>query len=219
MRRPAPRFSRLVVALFAIFGTSLVAQTAIPTTPAPRNQPADRMDRERHALPSSGESSDRTPRPAYNTTDRNASERPDIARIDRRFLEKSLASGRKEVVVARLAAGRSTNTNVKSFAEQIVAAHEKSNAELVSLATRKGVPLPEADSPTDLARKWEGKDGDDFDEAFIEHMVDTHEESVARYHRASRRSKDPEIVAFATKTLPTLQEHLTRAEQLEESLD
>jgi ABC-type branched-subunit amino acid transport system substrate-binding protein len=46
-------------------------------------------------------------------------------------------------------------------------------------------------------------------------MVDKgHKKAVSDFEKASKSAKDPEVKAFAEKTLPTLQHHLERAEAL-----
>ncbi len=45
-------------------------------------------------------------------------------------------------------------------------------------------------------------------------MVADHQKAVALFTKESTNGKDPELKAFATKTLPTLKEHLEMAKKL-----
>lgn len=54
--------------------------------------------------------------------------------------------------------------------------------------------------------------GNDFDKAYMKHMVDDHKKDVSEFEKASRSAKDPEVKAFAAKTLPTLKAHLQQAQ-------
>ena len=56
--------------------------------------------------------------------------------------------------------------------------------------------------------------GTDFDRAYIKHMVKDHEKDIQEFKDEARDGKDPEIRAWASKTLPTLQEHQTMAKSL-----
>jgi predicted outer membrane protein len=56
--------------------------------------------------------------------------------------------------------------------------------------------------------------GDEFDRAFGKHMVQDHQKAVAKFTKASESLEDAELKSFAAKTLPTLQQHLTAAQQL-----
>jgi putative membrane protein len=48
----------------------------------------------------------------------------------------------------------------------------------------------------------------DFDKAYREDVVSDHEKDVKEFEKASKGAKDADIKAWASKTLPTLQEHL-----------
>ena len=47
-----------------------------------------------------------------------------------------------------------------------------------------------------------------FDQAWIGMMVNDHQKDIAAYQRAAQQGGDPEVRAFAKKTLPVLQKHL-----------
>src|ERR1044071_553548 len=73
-------------------------------------------------------------------------------------------------------------------------------------ASQKGVNLAKDMEPkhTDMIKDMEGKQGADFDRAFIEHAIKDHRKDIAKFERASRDLSDSELKAFATETLPTL---------------
>ena len=52
----------------------------------------------------------------------------------------------------------------------------------------------------------------------MSHMVTSHEQALARYKRESHNGKDPDVKAFADKTLPTVEEHLKMARDLNAKL-
>jgi putative membrane protein len=138
-----------------------------------------------------------------------------LSRDDRNFFEKAAKSGMKEVSVSNSVMDRLSNTQVKQFAQMMVSDHTGANAELMALASSKGVTLPVQE--TKFAEKW-SKKSDEVDEDYMEEMVSDHEEAVKLFEKASK-SKDPEIAAFAAKTLPKLQQHLTAAKNLEKLVD
>jgi|GEM_PF-4675900 len=140
-----------------------------------------------------------------------------LSRGDRRFVEKAARSGLAELRTARLAVERSADPRVKSYAQQLVADHEKANAELNELAGRKGVSLPQ-DENDHLFKSLSEKTGADFDQRFVGHMSDDHEDDIELFEKAARKSDDADVAAFASKQLPTLQEHRRVAEDLEKSL-
>lgn len=139
-----------------------------------------------------------------------------LSRADRTFFEKAAKSGMKEVAVSQTAMDRLVNPQAKAFAQMMVTDHSNANAELMALAEKKGVTLPPKDDMK-LMEKWSKKTAD-MDEDYMEEMVDDHQEAVELFEKASK-SEDAEIAAFARKTLPTLQHHLTMAKDLKKALD
>lgn len=133
-----------------------------------------------------------------------------LSRGDKKFFENAAKSGMKEVVVSQDVLSKLTVPEVREFAQMMVDHHTSANSQLTDLASRKGFALPTLDSKVD--RKWSDKTKDvDYD--YIKAMVDDHEEAVELFEKAAK-SDDPEIAAFATKTLPTLQQHLAKAKEL-----
>ena len=57
--------------------------------------------------------------------------------------------------------------------------------------------------------------GDAFDREYMNQMVKDHEKDVKEFERASTKAKDPDVRAFAAKTLPTLREHLQQARDIQ----
>jgi putative membrane protein len=56
--------------------------------------------------------------------------------------------------------------------------------------------------------------GADFDRAYMRIMVDAHEEDVDEYEDETTDARDADIRAFATRMMPTLRMHYTRAKEL-----
>jgi putative membrane protein len=68
--------------------------------------------------------------------------------------------------------------------------------------------------------KWEekwSKKTKDVDDDYIKTMASDHEDDVELFEKAAK-SDDPDIAAFAQKTLPTLQHHLTMARDLKKTV-
>lgn len=141
----------------------------------------------------------------------------DLAKADKDFIEKAAAGGMMEVQVGTLAQSKAKLAEVKDYGSMLVKDHTAANDELKTLAQGKGVTLPTA-----LPKK-EQKDLDklgkarEFDEEFMEHAVKDHKKDVKEFEKASKDAKDPDVKAFAAKTLPTLQQHLKQAEALEKT--
>jgi putative membrane protein len=137
---------------------------------------------------------------------------------DRSFLEKAAKGGMEEVAIAQAVQNRLSNPQVRDFANQMITDHTAANNELMALAARKGVTLPDmTKKDAKLEEKWSDKSGD-LDKKYVKQMVEDHEDTVELFEKGAK-SDDPDIAAWAQKTLPTLQHHLTMAKDLKKNLN
>lgn len=140
-----------------------------------------------------------------------------VSHGDKSFMEKAAKSGMDEVAISQGALDRLTNPEVKSFASMMVTDHTGANAELMALASAKGVTLPPKDKEVaDKTEMW-SKKTKNVDEDYVKQMVSDHEDAVKLFQKATK-SDDADVSAFATKTLPTLQHHLDMAKGLKTSV-
>jgi putative membrane protein len=136
-----------------------------------------------------------------------------VSSADQEFMTKAAIGGMAEVNLGNVAAQKGTNADVKAFGNQMVTDHSKANDELKALAAQKGVTLP-ADVDAEQKKKADevsAKSGKDFDKAYMADMVEDHEKDVKEFEKASKDAQDPDLKAWAAKTLPTLQHHLQMA--------
>lgn len=181
------------------------ARTPSPTagTPVNRDRIPDRA-------------AERVDRTTDRMTQRGAS---DLTRGDQRLLKKIAKANEYEIALSRQAATRSSNTQVRTFAEMLVREHEKVGNELTTFAARRGVMIPPAgDRYRDDLMGLANETGNDYDEAYLDDMVDAHEDAIELFEDAAE-SDDAEIAGFATKHLPSLRDHLQRARQLLDAID
>jgi putative membrane protein len=133
---------------------------------------------------------------------------------DRKFMEKAAMDNMAEVQMGQMAQQKTQNPQVKDFAGRMVQDHTKASDELKQLASSKGVSLP---AEVDREHKKHGdelqkKSADKFDHEYMEHMVKEHKKDVKEFEKQAKSAKDPDVKAFAQKTLPTLQAHLQAAQ-------
>ncbi|MGO4883990.1 MAG: DUF4142 domain-containing protein [Bryobacteraceae bacterium] len=104
---------------------------------------------------------------------------------------------------------------MKEFGTRMVTDHTQINDEFKSLAASNAITLPEhLDAKDEATMKHLGSlHGAAFDRAYMEDMVNDHRQDIAEFEREANHGTDSDIKAFASKTLPTLQEHLKMAEQ------
>lgn len=137
-----------------------------------------------------------------------------MAGADHTFVTKAAEGGIAEVKLGQLAQQKASDTAVKSFGEQMVTDHSKANDELKTLASSKGLTLPSDMSAKEKADydRLSKLSGAAFDKAYMQMMVADHRTDVNEFKRESQHGMDPDVKAFAAKTLPTLEHHLQMAQ-------
>lgn len=134
---------------------------------------------------------------------------------DRKFVMEAAMGGLTEVQAGQMVAGKSTNADVKAVAQKIVDDHTKANDELKTIASGKGITLPTDLDPKHKAMvdKMSAMSGDQMDHAFLMNMMKDHKKDIALFQKESSNGKDADLKAFATKTLPVLQEHAKHVQE------
>jgi putative membrane protein len=140
-----------------------------------------------------------------------------LGRDDTDFVEKAAKGNLAEVEMGRLAVQKAASPELKAFGNRMIRDHSKANRELSALAASKGVDVPKSASLSEDVSYAHLKmlSGKSFDDAYIKMMVDDHKEDVSAFQKAADYSQDPAVKHFASKTLPTLQSHLTKIEQIQ----
>lgn len=135
---------------------------------------------------------------------------------DKEFVAEAASGGMAEVKLGQLAADQGNSDDVRKFGKRMVDDHSMANKQLLTLLDKKGMAAPK-----ELSKKHQEAfnhlsklKGPEFDRAYMKHMVEDHKEDVALFESMSKSGSDPDLKTFATKTLPTLQEHLKLAEQI-----
>lgn len=132
-----------------------------------------------------------------------------LAPADHNFVNEAAIGGMAEVELGNLAKEKASNPDVKQFGERMATDHGKANDELKSWAEQKNVTLPtELDTKHKATRDRLAKlSGEAFDKAYMREMVADHNHDVAAFKREATAAKDPDLKAWAGKTLPTLEDH------------
>jgi putative membrane protein len=135
---------------------------------------------------------------------------------DRTFMKAAAQAGMAEVELGKLAQEKAQSSDVKGFGQMMVDDHTKAGDELKGLAGTKNVTLPTAMDPAHKAThaRLAKLSGDAFDRAYMAAMVKDHKKAVADFTHESKMGKDAETKDWAGKTLPTLEAHLKRAQEL-----
>jgi putative membrane protein len=139
---------------------------------------------------------------------------------DKKFLEHAASAGMAEVELGKLAAQKGASQQVKDFGDRMARDHQNANVELEKLAGSKNLTLPSEPEKKEqrTLKDLQDKSGEKFDKAYMDLMVDEHEKDVKDFEREAKKASDPDVRAFADKTLGTLREHLQLAKDTESAV-
>jgi putative membrane protein len=135
--------------------------------------------------------------------------------IDAEFVDKAGMIGKVERQAGQLALDRSSNADVKAFARKMVDDHARIADELRHIGAQKGVPVQTRMLVDPEVTALRAKDGRAFDAAYVALAGPrAHEAAVRLYETEAKEGRDPQLRAFAARTLPMLNAHLSAARQL-----
>jgi putative membrane protein len=135
---------------------------------------------------------------------------------DESFYKNAAEAGMAEVNAGQLAQQKGSSQAVKDFGAMMVKDHSAANQKLQSLASAQDVKLPTSPSLVQQAKGKElkMKSGDSFDKAYIKDQIKAHEDTIALFQKEIDSGKDASAQQFASATLPTVQMHLTKINQI-----
>jgi len=132
------------------------------------------------------------------------------------FAMKAANAGMTEITLGKMAEQKATAKDIKDYGAMIVKDHTAAADELKGIAKEKNITLPAV--PGDNMQKHiddlSKETGKDFDKDYINQMISDHKDAVDLFKDASLNSKDAAMKDFAAKTLPTLQKHLDKAQEI-----
>jgi putative membrane protein len=131
------------------------------------------------------------------------------------FFQQAALGGMMELEAANWVLQKSKDAKVKEFAQMMITDHTKANKELQQLATNKGLQLPatfmeEQQKHLDALKEFSDVG---LDRTYSEMMVTDHKKTIDLFNKAIS-FQDPDIRAFANRTLPVLKKHYQHATEL-----
>ena len=151
---------------------------------------------------------------ASTTSSRTGTPASGMSDVDRQFMMQAAKDGVKEVHMGQMAAQQGQSDTVKKLGRQIAADHQKANQQLMAIAGKRGVKPDTRVSEHGISKR----DMKNFDQAWIGMMVNDHQKDIGLYQRQAQQGTDPELKAYAKKTLPVLQKHLKMVQQAQQQV-
>jgi putative membrane protein len=143
-----------------------------------------------------------------------------VSSSDKDFVAKAASGGMMEVELGKIAQQNARSQRVKDFGAMMDRDHSKANDELKSVAQSKGIEIPPSmnDHHRSMVEDMKKKNGNEFDKAYIDMMVNDHNNDIDAFKTQSNSGNDGDLKAFAAKTLPVLETHLDSAKAVQKSL-
>jgi putative membrane protein len=147
-------------------------------------------------------------------------DKPVLNDSDRNFLKKAEEGDIKEQNIGRFVLEKSQNKDVKDYAQMLVDDHTKDLKKVVDLMNKKGMPQPKElpQVEHEALGKLKGLSGAALDGEFMSIMVEDHQKDITEFRKEVNSAQDEDVKYYAEHTLPVLQEHLQKAQMLNEQL-
>jgi putative membrane protein len=133
------------------------------------------------------------------------------------FAEMAASSNMFEIQSSKLALDKSQNDEILSFAQQMIDDHQAAGEKMKQAAQEAGVEVPSEMAEDQQEALDDLEEADDFDEAYVDAQVEAHDEAVDLFEGFSENAEDGPLRTFAQETLPTLEDHKSRIEDIEGS--
>lgn len=138
------------------------------------------------------------------------------------YVPNAAMSDMYEIQAADIALSRSKNADVKMLATMIKTDHTAASNEFKGIVP---TAAPDVAIPTALDQRRQGlidnlrsASDADFDKVWLDQQIAAHQEGVTLNNGFKDNTDAPALAAFATKVLPKIQAHLTKAQQLRDAM-
>ncbi len=133
------------------------------------------------------------------------------------FLRDAIQGDLGEIKLGTLVAQKAEREDIRDFGRMLVDDHQQAMRRANQTAQSLGVTIPTqpSDEAQDEYASLEKKSGSAFDRAFLDHAIEAHRKTIAKYEQHADADADEQQVAMlAQTTLPILRKHLEMAESL-----
>ncbi len=135
---------------------------------------------------------------------------------DRDFLDKAFESCMAQTELAEQAEQNAGSNKVREFALLQMQDGGKLNYELEAMAQKENISPPDGLNAEDRSARDRiaNLHGPEFDKAYMADVIVDYQNEIARFKDAELTAHNPEVKAWAKKTLLTLENHLQEARKL-----
>jgi putative membrane protein len=139
---------------------------------------------------------------------------------DKKFLANAAQSDVNEIKLGQLAEQKTTNPDVKAFAQKMVAEHNKMSMSMQPFIASWSV-TPPTDMDADHQKEYDklnGLSGAHFDKEYIDQMVTDHAKALDAFTTEAKDTKDGKFRAAVIKGKTMIAAHKNMAYDLKKKL-
>ena len=155
---------------------------------------------------------------AASTPEASGGAHTGLSAAEIRFVKEAGGGNLAEAKLGELAQSKSTNAEVKTFGQTMIADHTRANTDLGAVAGKKGMPFePKINTRNEASYERLSKlSGSAFDKAYVDAMISDHEADATEYQQAIKDGSDADLKKYATDTLQVVEHHLQMAKDIKE---
>ena len=140
-----------------------------------------------------------------------------LSQQDKTFIQEAGAGNLAEAELGQLAEQKAARPAIKEFGRWMYTDHGLTANNWLAAILREEhenlQPMLTAEQKQ-LKQRLEGLSGTQFDQQFIEHMVQDHEKTIPVFEKEAREGHNPMLKSYAEGLTPVLQQHLAEAKEL-----
>jgi putative membrane protein len=150
--------------------------------------------------------------PRSNTTSINS--------LDEDLIVQAAQDNLFDIQAGQLASRNATNASVKQFGQRMVQDHTEAARRLQQVASQRNITLPIEMGVQNRAvfDQLSGLSGAQFDQAYMNEVVNGYQKDLNLLRNQAERGKDPELKTLAARYVPAVEERLQAAQNLAQQL-
>ncbi len=132
------------------------------------------------------------------------------------FVSDASSDNTKEIAWIQAGIDHGTSKELKAHAKMMLKDHKALGDQVAGYASKKSIEVPTVDT-TGLASINE-KPGKDWDKAWVDKMVDAHNDAIDKFEKAQGKVTDPDLKAIIDGALPKLHTHLDMMKGMQDKM-
>ena len=130
------------------------------------------------------------------------------------------STGMTELDMSKMAVERATTPAVKSYAQEVVQAHDKDDQKIKQLASEYNITLPDglSNDGQEMVMKLKQQNGAEFDKQYLDNMADINDKAISKTKDLADNTDKMDLKEFATKTEGDDTHHRDMAKQLKDQV-